>query len=98
MFAVIIAERPWLKGHYDGDTVLCFVFVLNAFLAVHDTQEFIPFLNDVQTDRHFLGNVRTVCTVSDAPKLEKAVKRKTRPWPSSSNAPFVMNTGPIQVI
>jgi hypothetical protein len=72
--------------------------VLDAFLGVASTtrrKQFIPFLIDVQKDRHFLGNARTVCTVSDAPKLEKAVNA-TRDV--SSNAPFAMNARPIQVI
>jgi hypothetical protein len=51
MFAVI-AERPWFKG-YHGDTVLCWMHFLAA--RPQHAKNFIPFLNDVQTDRHFLG-------------------------------------------
>ena len=74
--------------------------MLDAFLvgAAEKRKKFIPFLIDVQTDRHFLGKVRTVCTFSDASKLENTVNAPRRRWRSSSNAPFVMNTRPIQVI
>jgi hypothetical protein len=55
--------------------------VFDAFIGVASTtrKKFIPFLNDVQTDRHFWEKVHyTVCTVSDAPKLENYSVNATR--------------------
>jgi hypothetical protein len=62
----------WFKDHH-GDTDRA---VLDAFLGGASTtrNKFIPFLNDVPTDRYFGGTVRTVCTVSDAPKVEHAAQ------------------------
>jgi hypothetical protein len=61
-------------------------------------------MSDVQTDHYFwlvIFSIRNpLYFVSDAPKLKNAVNttRDDGGQRSSSNVPFLMNTGPIQVI
>jgi hypothetical protein len=78
--------------------------VLDAVLGRASTthpRKVIPLTIDVQTDHYFLSHSpsATVCTSFLTLRNSKTHSdHKTRRWRSSSNAPFVINTGLIQVI